>query len=260
LDENYNIYLNRAVRLTLPESYRSQLSHLQSSPKFRRDGDSLVPVPFPGFSIITPPGEADTDNRTLYTHLQQLQTHLVTQLGPNRFAMVPPETLHLTLADLIWDSNYRHACEANPDFDSKLQGCISQIFQQHPLTQADPPIAFQVVGLMVMPRAIAACLIPTAESFYENILRFRRSVFQNPDLIRIGIEQQYYFTPHITLGYFGELPPPEDREAIYDTLVHWNQDWLDQPPQTFLVHHAELHKFDSMAHYHRGADWAALAF
>jgi 2'-5' RNA ligase len=260
LDENYNTYLNRAVRLTLPETYRSQVTHLQRSPKFHFDGTHLHPVPFPGYSIITPPGQQDPGNAALYDHLQQLQTRLVEQLGPQCFAPVPPETFHLTLADLIWDSNYRHACEANPDFDPKLQSCLAQIFHQSPVAVSTPTLKFQVVGMMVMTRAIAACLIPTAESFYDIILQFRRAIYQNPDLIRLGVEQQYYFTPHVTLGYFGELPPPDARTPVSDTLIHLNQQWLDRPAQEFAVHRAELHKFESMTAYHRGPDWATLEF
>jgi hypothetical protein len=260
LDENYNIYLNRAVRLTLPETYRSQVTNLQRSPKFQLDGTALEAVPFPGYSVITPPGPQDPDNAGLYERLHHLQTQLTQQLGSQSFAAVPPDTLHLTLADLIWDSNYRHACEANADFDPKLQSCLAQIFQQHLLNGSAPPLKFQVVGVMVMTRAIAACLIPTAEFFYETLLQFRRAIYQNPDLIRLGIEQQYYFTPHITLGYFGELPTPDARVALGDTLIHLNQQWLDQPAQDFYVHRAELHKFESMSHYHRQPDWAALAF
>ncbi len=260
MDENYNTYLNRAVRLTLPETYRSQVSHLQQSPKFHSDAAGLHPVDFPGYSIITPTGKDDPDNAGLYDRLAALQTQLIEQLGPQHFAPVPAASFHLTLADLIWDSNYYHAREANPDFDPKLQRCITQIFQQHPLPPSSAPLKFQVVGLMVMTRAIAACLIPTSESFYETILQFRRAVFQNPDLIRLGVDQQYYFTPHITLGYFGELPPPEARDPLSQTLIQLNQQWVEQPAQEFQVRRAELRKFENMAQYNRDADWAAIEF
>jgi len=60
---------------------------------------------------------------------------------------------------------------------------------------------------MVMTRSVGVCLAPTDENSYKQILEFRRSIYQNPDLIALGIEQQYHFTAHITLAYFGDTGP-----------------------------------------------------
>lgn len=261
MDENYQTYLNRAMRLILPETYRSQVQHLQESPKFHHDPASgRKPAPFPGYTIVTPPGSEDTKNAGLHESLTQYQQQLLHKLGGDLFVPVPPESFHLTVADLIWDSAFRDASQQKPGFEGQLQEQIATIFRQsHPMSEGKP-LQFQALGLMVMPRAIAVCLAPTDEHSYDRALKLRRAIFQNSDLIRLGIEQQYYFTPHITLGYFGSIPSPEALVALGDSFVQLNQQWLEQEPQTFLVDRAELRKFDDMTHYYREPDWAIFKF
>ena len=260
MDENYQTYLNRAMRLTLPETYQSQVQHLQESAKFLPDSTGRQPAPFPGFSIITPPASEDRVNQTLYSTLADYQQKIVQALGENLFVPVPPESFHLTLADLIWDSNYRLASEANANFDAQLQAQIAEIFQQSQALTEQQGIQLQILGLMLMPRAIAVCVVPTEEQGYDRLLKFRRAIYQNRDLIGLGVEQQYYFTPHITLGYFGDVPTEADFAQLSHQFENLNQQWLNKDPQTFWVHQAELRKFDNMTHFYRQADWAALQF
>ena len=261
MDENYQTYLNRAMRLILPDTYRSQVQHIQESPKFRSHSDQgRQPNPFPGYTIITPPGPEDADNPELYEWLAQCQQQLVRKLGVNLFASVPPKSFHLTLADLIWDSAFRVALEENPAFEGQLQQCIAQIFDQSsPITEGKP-IELQPIGLMIMTRAIALCLAPIEEHAYDRLLKFRRSVYQNHDLISLGIEQQYYFTPHITLGYFGHIPPEDDLAQLAEIVADLSQEWLDNKHPDFVVRRAELCKFDDMTHYYREPGWATFEF
>ncbi|XGW00198.1 MAG: DUF1868 domain-containing protein [Leptolyngbya sp. BL-A-14] len=261
MDENYQTYLNRAMRLTLPDTYRSQVQHLQESPKFHHDPvGGRKPAPFPGYTIVTPPGSEDTKNAALHESLEQYQQQLLHKLGSDLFVPVPPDSFHLTVADLIWDSAFRDASQQKPGFEGQLQNQIAAIFQQsHAMTEGKP-LQFQPLGLMVMPRAIAMCLAPADEHSYDRALKFRRAIFQNSDLIGLGIEQQYYFTPHITLGYFGSIPSSEALAKLGDSFVHLNQQWLEQEPQTFLVDRAELRKFDDMTRYYRESDWAVFEF
>lgn len=261
MDENFQTYLNRAMRMTLPDAYRNQLQNIQESPKFEpRPDQGFVPTNFPGYSIITPSKRDEfPGNQALYDLLEQSQTDLVNEFGADVFASVPPATFHLTLADLIWDSAYRHA-EKDPAFEAQLQIQIADIFQAcQPISQGTP-IPFQVLGLMLMPRAVGVCLGPTDEASYDRILKFRRAIYQNRSLMGLGIEQQYYFTPHITLGYFGAVPSSEKHIQLSDRFAQLNQRWVGKTPQVFEVHQAELYKFDHMNHYYREKDWATFKF
>ncbi|WP_421656895.1 DUF1868 domain-containing protein [Leptothermofonsia sp. ETS-13] len=249
------------MRLILPETYRSQVQLIQESPKFRPHAEKgREAVPFPGYTIVTPPGSEDLKNTALYDRMKHCQQQLLQQLGSRLFAPVPPESFHLTLADLIWDSAYLAASEENPNFETELQQCIAQIFEQCQSIAEDKSIEFHAIGLMVMTRAIAVCLAPVDEYSYERILKFRRAIYQNRNLIGLGIEQQYYFTPHITLGYFGTIPPAEDLTVLGDRMTETNQQWNDSNSQEFWVYRAELRKFDDMTEYYRKPDWPIFEF
>jgi len=51
--------------MTLPETYRSQVQHIQQSPKLsvQRVVDRLCPL---GYTVITPPAEEESQNFALY--------------------------------------------------------------------------------------------------------------------------------------------------------------------------------------------------
>ncbi len=261
MDENYQTFLNRVMRLTLPDTYKSQVQHIQESPKFRLSPDGTwLPTAFPGYTVITPPGSEDSKNLKLYASLKQYQARIAETLGSEMVAPLPPESFHVTIADLIWNGAYLHASES-PGFDAQLRDRVASSFRQCQSMITGQAIRFQVVGLMVMARAIAVCLATTDDSGYERILKLRRSLYQNSDLIEIGIEQQYYFTPHITLGYFGKVPLDLDRDRLSQTFDELHQAWLeDYPDNEFLIHQVEFRKFNNMAEYVRNPDWAKFQF
>jgi hypothetical protein len=250
--------------MTLPETYRTQAQFIQESPKFRLQANhERVSVPFPGYTIITPPwadlGE-EPETQALYSDLQVCQQQLQQQLMAGLLVPVPPSSFHLTLADLIWDSAYREASSANPTFEEKLQQAIAQTFEQHQnLAIKAKAIRLQVLGLAIMPRALAVCLAPVDEQSYSCITEFRRSIYQNPDLITLGIEQQYGFTAHITLGYFGSVPPDVNHEQLCDILSAFNDRWLGTV-ESLVINWAELRKFDDMTAYYRKPGWPVLQF
>lgn len=256
--------------MTLPETYRSQLSKIQPSPKFYRGNDNQWhPASFPGYTIITPPKTDDPANAACYDRMTEQQQQLVSQLEPDLLQPVPADSFHITLADLIWDDAFSAAAE-NPEFEGLLQRSISNIFRDvQPAVAASEPIRWQVLGLLVMPRAIALALAPASESAYDRIIKLRRALYQSPDLISLGIEQQYHFTAHVTLGYFGNVPEqlfedPSAADAFADRMTHliteFNQYWQGETSYDLVVNRAELRKFDTMMHYYRQPDWASLEF
>ncbi|WP_204368532.1 hypothetical protein [Neosynechococcus sphagnicola] len=140
------------------------------------------------------------------------------------------------------------------------RGQSPTVFQQsQPLLGQQQPLGMQVLGLILMPRALAVCLVPTDEDAYTRMTKLRRSLYQDPGLMALGIEQQYGFTAHITLGYFVDISPDFDRFQFCDLLETLNQQWLDAP-QVLAVHRAELRRFEDMTNYHRQPDWPVLEF
>ncbi len=258
MDDTYQTYVNRVARLTLGETYVSQLEHIQESPKYQRqDSGEWVAAPFPGYSIITPPAEEDETNQAFYQALQACQQQLSQTLDPHFFLPVPSESLHLTLADLIWDSSYRDATQT-PDFEEKLQMAIKESFETVEPAN-NPPIRWQVFGAIVMTRALGVCLVPGDQASYEQIIQFRRAVYQNHSLMAVGIEQQYHLTAHITLGYFGKIPTDLDLSQVSEQFGKLNQQFHDTPLE-LRIQQAQLRKFDDMTRYYRTTDWPVLKF
>jgi hypothetical protein len=263
VDDDFQTYLNRLARMTLPEAYQAQVQNIQESYKFQKIATGQrQAAPFPGYTIITPPSDEDVKNTDFYKQLQDYQAQLLDlPINSNLLVPLPSESFHLTLADLIWDNAYGDAIARNPNYESDLRSCCARIFAQYrqsPKPQPNP-IRFSILGVMLMPRAIAVCLVPQERSCYEQIINFRRTIYQNSQLMPLGIEQNYHLTAHITLGYFGDITPDLERKKFAEMLSELNQKWLGNSP-AFLVHRAELRKFDDMTRYYREPDWAAVDF
>jgi hypothetical protein len=257
LDDSYPVYLNRVARLTRRATLRSQLAHIQSSPKFE-DGQAVA---FPGYSAIAPFWEGSPEMLALCDRLTQLQQSLVKQLDDGLLVPVAPESFHLTLTDLIWEEAYREAVQKNPAFEEQLRDRIAQCFKQcaSQLSQ-NQPIQIQALGLILRPRAIMVGVVPQTEQGYDRILQLRRALYQNSGLIALGIEQQYDFTGHVTLGYFDKVSSDLDRDRLASILDSINERWLETEMPSPSIPGVWLYKFDDMNHFYREPDWPELKF
>ena len=262
MDETYQIYLNRVARATLRETYHSQLEYIQESPKFEPGpAGKRQAISFPGYTVMTPPWEEETANQGLYQAVETCQKQLLGVLPLDLLVPLPPESFHFTLADLIWENAYRAATEQIPDFEQQLRDRIGASFARcQSDVRQEEPVRWQLFGFMVHTRSITLCLVPRNEEAYNRLLQLRRSIYQNSQLIALGIEQQYRFTAHITLGYFGAIPTDLDLQGISAALADLSNQWLDRPAQEFWVSRAELRKFDNMIHFYREADWPTVSF
>ena len=257
MDEIYQDYINRVARQTLPGSHETQLKSIQSSPKFVAG----KPTNFPGYTIITPLWSEDSVNTEFYSHLETLQKKLQQKIDSDLLVSLPPETFHLTVADLIWENAYSEAVAEDPNFEEELRKEIKAIFEQYQqaifVTQ---PVAWQLLGLVIRPRAIVACLVPKDRESYDLIMQLRRSIYQNGTLMGLGIEQQYDYTAHITLGYFGEIADDRRKENLSNVISEINDRLMETKEQILTINQVQLHKFDNMIHYYREPDWATVKF
>lgn len=260
MDNLYRDYVNRVVRMTLPEQHQIQAKNIQPSAKFRLDeSGAMEALPFPGYTVITPPWQDETENDEVYQGVQHFAKTMSDRLPVGLMAAVPPSSYHVTLADLIWADNYLAAREA-ADYDSKLRDRIDESFNMYEACRGNPsPCEWQILGLLTMPRAIALCLAPTSEDAYSRIIRFRRAIYQNSSLMPLGIEQQYHYTAHITLGYFTHQANAVDKAELAQTLGELHQLWLESDiPKNLRICRAELRRFETMTAYSRQSDWPAV--
>jgi hypothetical protein len=257
LNESFQDYINRVAQLTLPTTYTNKLENIRKSPKF----ESGEPVPFPGYTITTPIAADDIHNQLFYQQLNSLQDKLQQEVESQTIVFLPPDSLHFTLADLVWENNYRAALEKNTDFEIQLQSKIAEIFANFAAENIiEEPIYWQFFGSIVKPRTIAALLVPKDEASYEKIVQLRCYIYQNSGLIGLGIEQQYDFTAHVTLGYFNDIPDNFDRVKMQKILLELNEKWLETESPTIEVCRGELRKFDNMTDYYREENYPAIEF
>ncbi|MEC4805517.1 MAG: DUF1868 domain-containing protein [Jaaginema sp. PMC 1079.18] len=257
MDDTYQSYLNRVARLTRAATQHTQIQTLQESPKFK----GSEAVAFPGYSVMTAIASVDTQNTALYEKLATLQQELVSQTAPGLLVPVKPETFHLTLADLIWEDAYRQAVQEKPDYETLLRDRIAQSFQKcHNTVSQGTPLKFELLGIILRPRAISVGLVPQSEADFQRLQFLRRTLYQDPNIIALGIEQQYNFTAHLTLGYFGTIAPDLDRDALCNTLANINDNWLDREFPVFTAASAQLWKFEDMSTFQRDAASPELNF
>ena len=256
MDESYQEYINRVARLTLPSACSIQLQGIQPSPKFA-DGK---PVPFPGYSVVTPPAQEDPLNQKFYKQLDTLQQALVEQLGEQYLVPLPPASFHFTLADLIWDESFRQAIAANANFEEELRQEVTASFAEYQSESTPQQLSWQLWGVITRPRAIMACLVPKDQECYQAVAMLRRALYQNAGLIGLGIEQQYDLTAHITLGYFARIPENLNRDRLCIVLSQINDRLVESELPEFTVKHAQLRKFEDMVRYNRQPDWAEVEF
>jgi hypothetical protein len=100
--------------------------------------------------------------------------------------------------------------------------------------------------------------VPEDEPSYQQILALRRTIYQNAHLIALGIEQQYYFTAHITLGYFGDVAADLDRDRLANLLASFNERWLATAPQILTIKQVQLRQFADMTAFNREPDWPVV--
>jgi len=259
VDEAYQTYVERVARLTRPETYRAQLANIQQSPKFARGDSGVVPVAFPGYSVLSPPAAEDLENSRFYRAVATVQKRLLAQWG-ELLVPVPPESFHLTVADLIWADAYRDALATNPDFTEQLRAEIAASFATFEDSAGRGPLAWQGLGVLVRPRAIAIALLPKDEDAYVRLLALRRSLYQNRRLLELGIEQQYHYTAHVTMGYFGAIPPDLDRAALAAEVSAITDEWFEGDPPVLTVRQAELRHFADMTRFERHRGFPAVEF
>jgi hypothetical protein len=255
MDDSYQAYRERLSTMVQLDSYHSTLQYLRKSPKFARTSDGVVrAVSFPGYTLISPTSEDDVVNKDAYAAIQAASDALAAQLPEGLFIGLPPASYHMTVADLIWDSAYRDQ-SLDPSYDQKLRDRLTALFSEiTPQVIGPTCVSWKVLGFVVMPRAIGVCLIPSDEASYRRTVRVRRSIYQDSAMMGLGIDQQYHFTAHVTLGYFGDIPSDLNRAAIAQSLVTVNQQFVKNTV-TLSLDRAELRRFEDMTRYTCEPEW-----
>lgn len=256
MDETYQTYINRVTKLTRPLTCLNQLQNVQESPKFKQG----VAISFPGYTVSSPTCNLERENRVFYSQLETAREELLGRLGEGLLVPVPVDSFHLTIADLIWDSDYRDAIAEDEEFELKLRDRVDSSFERYQQSMPDRhPVSLQLLGIAVRPRAIEACLVPKEEESHNRLLQLRRALYQERGLIALGVRQQYHYTAHITLAYFGAGIESFDLDWFCEVLTDFNDRWTDSH-EILTLDRAELYKFDDMTRFYRESNFPSVHF
>lgn len=247
MDDSYQVYVNRVASLTLRHNQASQLTNIHTSQKFNHG----QPTTFRGCTIMTLPGEEDSQNQEFYQILSSYQQELLQHLAPGVLVPLPQDSFHCTVADLIWEENYEDAIAQNPDFDLQLAQSVGSSFTNYQQEHGHHrTVKFELIGLSFFPRSLVACLVPASEEDYQRVIDLRRHIYQNENVLALGIERQRNnFTAHITLGYFGEEASNIDSDNFLDAIAKINERQADEQHPCFNLEKIELRKFENMVSF-----------
>ena len=77
-------------------------------------------------------------------------------------------------------------------------------------------------------------------------------------IIKLGIEQQYDFVGHITLGYFDKVDDNGDRDQIELKITEINDQLVAKSLPVFKLNQWELRKFTDMTNFIREKNWGSI--
>ncbi len=238
-DQPYQEY-----QYSLVASVGEPLSTLTSHPvgryRFHEKEKIWKPLSCHGITILAEPyaigGNVVFALKTLQEKIQVL-TH--------DFAPVPPETFHLTVADLIWGDKYAaliqsQGCEMQNTQIFQRVNAIFQGLEIRSLTQHAT-----IVGVGGFPGAVVA-FVNFEEAVYNRIMTLRDKIYTDLILAQYGVFRERPFLGHITLGYIEGVPPHGLNDAL--NTIRFTTDFM-LPQWTFELSGVGIYTFRSMSEY-----------
>ena len=209
--------------------------------------ESGQPKPFPGLSIVSPPGPESHQWESFYRPLLALRTKLLDGLKGVHLP-VPGMSLHVTAADLIAGPRYLDAKANNARFDADIIHRVEQLW--HTTEPVGVSLRWRLSGLAFFQHAIVALLEPFSESDYDPIIQLRDAIYDDQTLKAWGVRRPKPFMAHITLSYYGETPSLSDRQQWLIRADEFRSATkvISEP---LVIDQVELRHFPDMSAYHR---------
>ena len=231
---------------SLASSVGEPLSALTLQPsgryRFHKEAKTWKPITCRGITILAEPypigGSVVPALKTLQEKIQQLTPD---------FAPVPPETFHLTVADLIWGDKYTALIQSQ---GGEIQN--TQMFQRVDdiLKGVDGRLLTQnatIVGVGGFPGAVVA-FVNVDDAAYRSIITFRDKIYSDLILAQYGVFRERPFLGHITLGYIEGVPPQGLDDALND--IRFTTDFT-LPQWTFELSDVGIYRFSNMSEYYQ---------
>ena len=259
-DGHLNDYHARVAQAVSERGLQAALPGLKRSEKYLPSG---APAPFPGFTLMTPPGVQDPLQNELYRRLSALQRSLVRDLGEKRLSLLPPESFHLTVADLFAAEGAQragrklvasstaeesHSSEELFLGEALLGRCLLSWFQRKtPELLSALPWRWEVAGLALFEHALVLLFVPSGKEDYRLLTELRETIYRSPELASLGLRAPRPLMAHITLAYYQSLPPLEERLLSWVKKISATKQSLQG--SLFQLERVRLCRFSSMEDY-----------
>jgi len=257
MEMNYVDYLKHVENVLEEATIREFASQLKTFGKFRESRDGLwEPVPYSGYTLITPTFQADPKNADFYRLLSDIREELFWNILLPGIVWAPSIALHLTIGRLI--SGDAFTCIMNSREEEFLLA-LSQLFSQISSTRPGS-LNYEVKGLSIFPQGVLAAIVsPVTEDDYKPLQAFRDCLYTDKILNNLGVERKRSFHGHITLFYIEDKLFRNERRKLADALIDINKRFFSTP-LPFNLTRAEVRKFDDLSEFHRRDHWPVYVF
>lgn len=223
------------------------------------------PVEYQGITIISPPYEdapaLDTTTKETYRLIQLIQEELLNKFMANQIvrpgtnlpliAAVPPTTFHFTLADLIYAEKYTLFMRGQPAENLFLER-LEIILQAAARSAGNTALRFRLAGIIIRGGGVILIRVsPQTQSDYLNLLQFRKTIYDDPELQELGLVKSGDFFGHLTLGYLPEVFTEEQFEKALQIVADLNKKHFENKPNLYEINTdcADVRYFPNITDY-----------
>lgn len=224
--------------------------------RFKKDNAGLwEPEDHPGYTIITPTFEDDSDNVETYTTLGAIRDILLERIVFSKCVPSPVASIHLTIADLIAGKAYKNGIMNTKE--QELLQVLSSVFSQLILPGL---IRMEVRGVSLFTQGFVIALVGAVdENGYMRLTSLRDVIYRDERLKNLGVVRKFKLTGHLTLAYIEETLSEQDQNQLAETLITLNKQFF-ATPLPLNIARAEVRKFDNMTRFYRQREWPVFEF
>jgi hypothetical protein len=262
-DEAYPCYLERVDGL-VEEGRQGKLPTLkpEGSTKYEYDPahGKYAATDYFGMTVVSPPfapasNKFDAATKALYQTMVKaqdfiyqdfIQAGLMNDRGCPKLAMLPRDSLHLTLADLIYADKYQRYMQGRPE-ESEFINRLGDVLPSAITAAKGQPLHFIIAGIVLKKQSIGALLVPQNKWDYEALLEFRKIVYNDPALQELGLVKNGEYLAHINLAYLPEQLNSSELKRAVQTVADLNKNLLSEDTNLVLtVDFADVRGFSNM--------------
>jgi len=258
MEKNFVEYLSQVDIALKAETIKEFVSQLKTFGKFQESNDGLWdPLPYSGYTLITPTFLNDTENVNTYWQLSDIREELFWNILFPGIVPAPTIGLHLTIGRLISGDIFAKKIMNSREEEFLL--AMQQLFSE--TSSASPsPLKYEVKGLSVFSEGVIAAIVsPVTEDDYLRLQSFRNSLYTDEELMNLGVERKRCFNGHITLFYIEEKLAGKERSKLTNAVLNINKQFFSTP-LPFKLTRAEVRRFSDFSDFYRQDHWPVYKF